>query len=1289
MNTNASVSISTLVLLACAGAAFSQTPAMTLQPAVARPAPLAPAQPITPAQPDPAEPADPAQATPNAEPGTEAALKAGVDAPTKAQLEQLRKEYDALSPDDRERMLAYYADMGLNLDEALGLAAQRGAQATRGQQLTMAMQTLDFTRSPAAVLGARARLGFGQVAQPNADVAPPPDVAKWIHTIVLAGEWPVLGRFLATRPAPEAEVVYGFIVQALGRGDAGLLPEEVLAFAEASPGEFKPWQMESLGKVLQKAASGSSTGAMMERLRAGTTYFGSADAAHRVRTVEFLAAAGLVREAYEFLPSLEEARAGGRAEDLLVHSRYKSALAADAGEGLAGESLRREAWELASQTALVEGAKFETRREALRLGIEGLNTVPRASTTAWLRQVFASDSLGPVALELMALRGANIGDAKQDVADRAQAILTLKEGIDVLLERESVDTSALRVPLRMLTAALVNEMEQTAQARGQQRVVTREAQLLLRAIPSEKWLSALEPSLAIRARRASIAIATTADEIDHALSLTRAANQALPAEAAGTANHFLECWEKRLNPAPDENEQQFMFYFYYREFLPMAPLTRGRQQRNLDRLAGLMKDMQTLHVDPAKLPGVVATFRACHAKTEVYQRGDIERVLGPLPTLPAPTAMGLARTMAASLNGDWRSRQAQRSTGAKRTDTEIAAMVDKGYGLALELADAAMAGEPGEWKHAATRAAIAYDRMQYLQSQGRVTDPAKQNEYRKEAFEAFARAAERYARVMSEGLERDDPSIYRRWFGAAMGTAELNFLRVDDLPKEGTLQDDQVDLVRRAMLSLPQEASDRHLAVFATDVQAAVERAEPEVKPRLVKHALRVIGDHPAGASLRSMDELYQDLVKNELRLRLTIDGDDRVGVDSPFGVLVSLRYTNSVDRETGGFSKYLQNNVWGRVGSQYREINYRDQLQKEIENSLSKNFSVESLGFFDPFMPAKGVVEDDQDGWKEKPMAYVILRRKDASVDRLPQLVIDMQFTDQTGPVTLAVQSNTPLLAQGEAHERRPVHGVKVSQIVDARSVESGDGAVTLEVRMVGEGVLPDVRELLDGLDAPLPGYSLAKDGVEARPALVLQEGSVATGRFGWSNNDPPKEGYPEPDDKGMYRLKVERTFLLTYARGSGPVGNAFTLPTLRPDCKAELESRAYSDLDIVPVAGATVSVSGAWWTPARATLAALLALVAAAFGWWLWKKKPAHQPPDASWLAPARITPLGVVTSLRRLRTSANTSLGADRIIELEREITALELKYFGPGAADDGGAGLREVIQRWSHAAGPSGR
>ena len=62
------------------------------------------------------------------------------------------------------------------------------------------------------------------------------------------------------------------------------------------------------------------------------------------------------------------------------------------------------------------------------------------------------------------------------------------------------------------------------------------------------------------------------------------------------------------------------------------------------------------------------------------------------------------------------------------------------------------------------------------------------------------------------------------------------------------------------------------------------------------------LGAHEAGASLRAMEELYRDLVKDEIKLRLAVDGSDQVGVGKPFGVLLSLRFTNSVDRETGGF---------------------------------------------------------------------------------------------------------------------------------------------------------------------------------------------------------------------------------------------------------------------------------------------------------------------------------------------------------------------------------------------------
>jgi hypothetical protein len=201
-----------------------------------------------------------------------------------------------------------------------------------------------------------------------------------------------------------------------------------------------------------------------------------------------------------------------------------------------------------------------------------------------------------------------------------------------------------------------------------------------------------------------------------------------------------------------------------------------------------------------------------------------------------------------------------------------------------------------------------------------------------------------------------------------MGTAELNFLNADEMPVEGSPQDDQIGRIKKAIAALPADAAFRHISDFSRAIGNAVGRSDPEVKPRLVKHALRIIGDHPAGASLRSLDELYRDLVKDEIKLRLTLDGEDRVGVGKPFAMMISLRFTNSVDRETGGFAKYLQNNIYARVGRQYREVNYRDEFQKGIETSLNKSFTIEAIGFFDPFMPARGVTENGEDGWLEKP---------------------------------------------------------------------------------------------------------------------------------------------------------------------------------------------------------------------------------------------------------------------------------------------------------------------------------
>ena len=1201
-----------------------------------------------------------------------------------AELALLKATYAALEEPDRESMRAYYADLGIDLEQVLGIADARSAAAMRGQMIAMAMREQNAERTPEAVLAARARLGFGQVPFPDGEVASPQDVARWVALHSMAGEWETLGAFLASRPVDEAAPVYAALLQSTNRGDAGLLPEEVLLFAEASPKEFEAWQLAALAGMLRQAAARNSVATLLDLIAGETRFFGAADEVRRRRTVEFLAAAGLVAEAYAFLPPLADARAAGDAAMLVVHARHQLDLAARAGESPEADARRLSAFEILAEASLAERAAIEARLEALRLAVSLMSQIPKSRTAPWLAEVFASPALGPATLEQVALAAASIGNRQLEDEERADAILNLKESVDVLLARDDVDAAALRVPLRMVTTALVAEMEKATSADARQQFLAPEATQLYRAIPSERWLAALEPSLAARARKASIAIAAVADETDRAIELLGAAIARSPGDAADYADHFLAAWTGELRPKVEYDDEMMMFFAFYRDAMPSAPLTRGRQRRNLDRLDAVMATLREAGVDPRTLPAVVSAFEACHARTEVYERADVERVFGPIPTIPATTAAMLAATMGASLNGDWRSREAQRATGTKRSDGEIALLVDRGYGVAIDLVESAVAQRPDAWNLAVLAASLAYDRLQFQQSLASAPDAESRESYRRAAFAAFADAAARYADALARGETRDDPSVHLRWFGAAMGTAELNFLRPEDLPKEGTLQDDQIDLIRRSIESLEPEAQDRHVAAFAAAVQQAVARSNPEVKPRLVRHALRIVGDHPAGATLRSMEELYRDLVKDEIKLRLAIDGDDRVGVGEPFGVLLSLRFTHSVDRETGGFAKYLQNGVYARVGNQFRVVNYRDDLTKSIETAFGERFDLEAIGFFDAFMPPHGVVEGGEEGWLEKPLAYLVLSRRDPAIDAVPPIVMDMQFTDQTGPVSLAVGSNSPMLALGDARSPRPCRGLEVSQLVDVRGVVVGDGEPpVLEVRLRGEGVVPEVRDALVGLDDALAGYAIAADGIVADPPIVITTGDPASSRGGMFAMAPaasgPATAYPEPDAEGMVRLPIERTVRLTYAPTGGAVGGEFTLPRLAPGVEGTLESRFYDELDIMPAVGGSISTGREGrrgvWIAAGVGGAVALAVVGL-----LARRRPATTEASATW-RPARLTPLGVVTSLRRLERERGGSLGESAARSLREEIVRLERACFGPGGGAPAEPELRAVVERWS--------
>jgi hypothetical protein len=67
------------------------------------------------------------------------------------------------------------------------------------------------------------------------------------------------------------------------------------------------------------------------------------------------------------------------------------------------------------------------------------------------------------------------------------------------------------------------------------------------------------------------------------------------------------------------------------------------------------------------------------------------------------------------------------------------------------------------------------------------------------------------------------------------------------------------------------------------------------------------VGDHPDAEDARKLARYYDDLLQ-EIEFLVRVDGEATVGHTGPFGVFVTLRHTADIEREAGGFARYLRN---------------------------------------------------------------------------------------------------------------------------------------------------------------------------------------------------------------------------------------------------------------------------------------------------------------------------------------------------------------------------------------------
>lgn len=1206
----------------------------------------------------------------------------------------LKADYEKLSPEEREAMVAAYKDLGIDLLAAVGATPAAAATTTVKNDLLKAVRALNFARTADKVLEARAQVGLKSVPMPEPS-APTDEQAGWLHRQVLAGEWSALQTFLKERAGSDAPDVYAHVLQSTNQGDPGLLPEEILAISEACPAELTDWQLTLLAQLLKSSAARSSTGPFLAKLREGTSFFGPQEDGRRERTAKFLSEAGLAVEAFAFLPLIEKAREKSDPQALTAHARYHQARATTLGNAPEATQHKRTAWDLYGEIALMDKIEFAARREAMGQAIELLPSIPPGPATEWLQKVFANKALAATGLEAVALKSMRIGNENIGIQERATAILMMKESVDALLNDENVELKQLRVPLRLLTLSLVAAAEETVTKQAAKPGVAPETTLLLRALPGEKWRSLIEPSLAVRAFKAFIGIALAADNTDMALDYLAKGMERAPGQSIEMADEFLRVWMFRLNPPPDPRRMQNFIIIGGRMQQASAPLTRGKQDRNLGRLKQLLDMLDKIGANGRTLERVVTAFSACHGKAETFRRESVVSVLGPIEQLAPSVSARFAESMRTGLNGDWRNRDVQRAAGSKRSASEIEALIEEGYQLALDLIESAIKQEPESWRNAMTKAALAYDHMQFRKQ--RDQDASAYNIARQELFRAFGSAAQQYQAAVLRGELREDPGVYLTWFSIALGSSDLAGLKAEDLLTEGAENNEQIELIRQQILSMPAEMAASHLGDFARKVIDKLPTMTPEVKPGVVRRANEVVGDHPAGALLRQTQDLYNDLLRNEMQLHLAIDGSDQVGT-KPFAVTLSLRYTAAIGRELGGFNQYLQNNVYSYVSGRYQPINFLERLEKSIRQAFDDKLELLQIGFFDSMNPPRGIQVGGKAGWEEKPLCYMLVQAKDPSVDRLPVLQMDINTTDETGMVVLPVHSNSvtidasadssTALSKSAAEEQqknpsaRPIFDLDVVQTIDTRELEKGESQnLIVEVMATGRGMVPALEQLFDKIDSALAGYQLSRETIEEEPVQVIGISTSKSNMMSMMGGNAPEESdtYVSADDDGLFRLPTSRKWKLVFEpTGSSPV-KELKVPQLTEELDGVLKTERYVDMDLVSVEGDRFALKNERQSMLPWMVGGLLVgLVMLVLAWIIFGTGPQSVASDMLRM-PQEVTPFSAVMTLRRFAEQYMSKLSSDEYSRLVAETGQLEQRYFAENASSDPSE-AREVLSRW---------
>jgi hypothetical protein len=1171
-------------------------------------------------------------------------------------------------------------------------------------KLAKKIAAMKFDRSPEAVLAAT------RIQRKGAEL--PPEEAFQLS--FMFGDWDAVGKTLAMLPQKEALDIFSKMLATLAeqsisvgevlknpdpgsedeepyermnrlrnereqlkRKSAPVLSEDFYGIINAAPADLREDDIDNLAKLAKTALGEGGRATLVKRLVDGWKGLGGTTPDGRKMATRFLSTMGWISDAAPFLPLKPEEWEEADTTQLVFAMEYFT----QAGIAARDERQLQRAAEVCA--FLMKNARFGNyTRPQFRLAMDRLvQLLPVLETTEAQKlireQLFKQTATLADLISIIGESGQATAKG-EDLRARAASLGTQHLLLEALVAMED------RLPpnVGVLVLNWLGEAEGCYRAGGvvatersqaermmmrrygfgrEQEVTTLSTEQILSTAPPAELIPRLNPGLAQRVRLTLLKVQVLQPK-EANLELMREYVKQYPGLEREICQDILSGWvAQRTKPSESEQVKQMRAYGMYipPQMLQQAsgiPLTRLRQNQNIEHFRKLLTDLRGISPEPLDPALIVQAFMTLHSGAEVYRLDDILAIFGPPEKMVRAELLELLDGMRTRLAEQWRDPKTQQQAGTNRTEQEAKDEVSRGYRTAMELAKRGILPEDSDWQSFITRGQLFYDASQF-----EFERKVKLTEYvslRDEAFGSLRKAADLYAAKIPEmpkGQWSIDP--YQAWFFVMLGASDLAQLTTNTARTDPGLQS-----IGDAMRALPGEAAEKHVEMFARMLGEVFPRVPANVRQRFLGSGLKVVGEnHPAAKQATKSLDYYKELL-DEIQLRVAVDGPTTVGHGQPFGAFITLETTRQLLRESGGFSKYLQNQasqqqamMGGGGGGQAQ--NLRDNFTKNIHASLDETFEVVSLTFHEASVKP---IDLEREGWVETPLAYAVLRAKNPAVDRIPSIQMDMDFMDQPGQVVLPVMSQVqPLDARDKSVAPRPCPELALNLTMDER--EWPEGRVIIEIQARGHGIIPTLDEMFD----------TKRDGFD----LEAVDGNLSITQF--------------TSDGATRTPQADRHWQLTYRRKPDLRGDVvFPFPKLRDGVTpATIEYKHYQDADLATIDAAAaargVKLAGATGKAPLVAIALVLLGVGISIFAWLSRRGRKSTTATEALHAPENPTPFAAVAFLRRIRSECGDRLAEADLAALSAEIRAIEAGFFSggkPPAFD-----LAATVNKWLGMAG----